>query len=104
MRNTEADYSRKRNFKGRTKELSGTIVVHSSDCDGNVDKMVRRFMKKVKHEKLMEEINSRSHFRKPSDIKREKKEATKRLIEKVNKQREELLIPKDRSFSKRNSY
>lgn len=104
MRNKETNYRGKRNSKGKPKQLSGCITVHMDECDGNADKMVRRFIKKIKQEKILEEVRLRTHFRKPSDIKRAKKEETKRLIEKVNKHREELFKPKDRSFSRRKSY
>jgi len=60
--------------------------------------MVRKFIKKAKKEGIVEEFRSRTHYIKPSDIKREEKRRRRRVIEKVNKQRQELLKPRDPRF------
>jgi len=80
--------------------ISGTLTVTAQECGGHVDKMIRRFIKKEKAEGIVEECRSRSYYTKPSDIKREARRQTKRLIEKVNRQREELLKPRGQRIAK----
>jgi ribosomal protein S21 len=99
MRNSNKSY--RGNSKRHPKKLSGCIEVTADECQGNADKMVRRFIKRVKNEKILEEARDRKHFQKPSAIRRQKLQETKRLIQKVNKCREELLKPKDRSLFKK---
>ncbi len=83
---------RKRNTP---KTITGCLVVTADECGGNAEKMVRRFIKKAKNEKIVEEYRERTHYRKPSQVKAEKRRERRRLIEKVNKQNE-LLLNKDR--------
>jgi ribosomal protein S21 len=66
------------------------VTVTHEECNGNAEKMVRRFIKKVKREGIVEEYRQRSHFIKPTVVRAERKRAKKRLIEKVNRKREEL--------------
>jgi ribosomal protein S21 len=80
--------------------LSGVLTVTAEECGGNVDKMIRRFIKKEKIEGIVEEYRSRTHFVKPSDVKREERRQVKRLIEKVNRQRRELFKPRDQRLKK----
>jgi len=79
------------------KPIRKFVTVTSEECQGNPEKMVRRFIKKVKSDGLLEEVRSRTHFTKPSEVKRMKNRDTKRLIQKVNKQREELFKPRANS-------
>ena len=92
---------RKRNnfgFRKRipSKDISGCLVVTAEECGGNPEKMVRRFIKKAKNEKIVEEFRERTHYKKPSQIKAEKRRDRRRVIEKVNKQNQ-ILFNKDRS-------
>lgn len=75
-------------------------MVTAEECGGNAEKMVRKFSKKVKKEGLMEELRSRRHFVKPTVIRAEKKRQKKRLIQKVNKKRDELFTARD-SYKRR---
>ena len=86
--------------RGNKEHLSPQITVTAAECGGNVDKMVRRFSKKVKKEGLMEEMRTRSHFVKPTVVKAEKKRQKKRVIQKVNKKRDELFTSRD-SYKRR---
>ena len=61
--------------------------VTAKECRGNVDKMIRKFIKKVKKERIIEQVRDRRFYKKPSVKKKEKriraermrrKEATKR--------------------------
>jgi ribosomal protein S21 len=58
--------------------------------------MVRRFVKKVKNDGLLDEARARRMYTKPSELRRQKKAAVRKLIEKVNKQRDSLFNPGDR--------
>ena len=77
------------------KESGGEMLVTADH--GNAEKMVRRFTKKVKNDGIIEEFRDRIRFRKPSDIRRQKKAATRKKIEKANRERETLLNPRERS-------
>jgi len=63
--------------------------------------MIRRFRKMVKNEGIVEECRNRQHFQSESEKRREKKEDRQRLIDKVNRKREELLKPRDRFIKRR---
>jgi len=55
----------------------------------------------VKNEGIVEECRNRQHFQSESEKRREKKEDRQRLIDKVNRKREELLKPRDRFIKRR---
>ena len=44
------------------------------------ERLIKRFIKKVKKEKILEECRDRMRFRKPSDIRREAKKRAKRKM------------------------
>jgi len=52
--------------------------VTSRECRGNHERMIRKFIKKTKRERLIEEIRNRKHYTKPSVAKREKSERARR--------------------------
>jgi len=80
----------RRNPRSKSKEIKGCITVTSEECQGNAEKMIRRFTKKVKKEGIIDEFRKRSHFIKPTTLRAERKRAKKRLINKVNRKRDEL--------------
>jgi ribosomal protein S21 len=80
----------------RQRPLEPCVAVHAEECNGDPEKMVRRFTKKVKREGIIEECRDRRHFKAPSETNRERKEAKKRIITQVNRRRNELLTPRDR--------
>jgi ribosomal protein S21 len=65
--------------------------------------MVRKFIKKVKRDGIIDEFRDRTHYRKPSMVKRIKNAARQRLIDKVNKRREELFTPTNKKRSGSNT-
>jgi len=65
--------------------------------------MIRRFRKLVKNEGIMQEIYDRRYYTSPSEVRREEKRQRQRLINKVNRRREELFKPRDRFVNKRRS-
>ena len=72
------------------------ITVHAEECNGDAEKMVRRFTKKVKRDGIIDEFRSRTHFVAPSEINRQRKQEKKRIVAQVNRRRDELLTPRDR--------
>ena len=51
----------------------------------SVEAMLKRFSRKVKKEKIIEEYRERQQFKKPSEIKREKKAKRKAELEKLKR-------------------
>jgi|15BtaG_2_1085339.scaffolds.fasta_scaffold13075_2 ribosomal protein S21 len=77
-------------------------TVRAEDCNGNAEKMIRRFSKLVKKDGIIEECRERAFFVKPTTRRSEKKRARERVIQKINRKRTELLTIKDRSFKGKN--
>ena len=77
------------------------VTVHHDECHGDAEKMVRKFIKKVKREGILDECRERRYFKKPTVVKTEKKRNKKRLINKVNAQRNALSDPRGYLKSKR---
>ena len=78
----------------RTREIITRTTVTAEECGYNPDRMIKKFSKKVKKDGIMEEIRCRTSYIKPSVARAERKRARKRLIQKVNKQREDLFMTK----------
>tara|TARA_A100001515_G_scaffold40572_2_gene31872 strand:- start:1488 stop:1784 length:297 start_codon:yes stop_codon:yes gene_type:complete len=83
------------------KRISGCITVTAQECGDNNERMVRKFIKKAKKEGIVDEFRSRTHFKKPSVRRSEEKARRQRIIDKVNKDRSELLNPSSKRTSKR---
>jgi len=87
---------RKRNFGKRNTPrdhvIKTCVEVTDAECNGNADKMVRRFIKKVKREGILDEIKERQYYKKPKEVRAEKKRKRKRTIEKINSDRDKLFI------------
>jgi ribosomal protein S21 len=49
------------------------VSVSSRECRGNAERMIRKFIKKVKKERIIEEIKDRRRYKKPSVKKKEKR-------------------------------
>ena len=77
------------NYKPRSsqKEITPLVTVTADECRGDADKMVRKFIKKVRNEGVLEECRDRLYFKKPTTVRGEKKRAKKRLVKKLNSQR-----------------
>jgi ribosomal protein S21 len=69
------------------KQIVSVVTVTSEECRGDAEKMVRKFIKKVKKEGILEECRERQHFKKPTTVRAEKKRDKKRLVKKLNSQR-----------------
>jgi len=86
----------------KNKPLEPCVTVYAEDNNNDADRMIRRFRKLVKMEGIIEEQRNRRYFKAPSEKRREQKEERQRLINKVNRRRDELLKPRDR-YKKRRS-
>ena len=58
-----------------SRRRGSNVVVKARECRGNHDKMIRKFIKKCKKAKIIEQIRDRRYFKKPSDVKRHAKQA-----------------------------
>ena len=74
---------------------TANVIVTARECRGNNDKMIRKFNKKVKKERIIEQIKDRQRYKKPSVLKKEKRERAAR-----NRQREER--KRQRAIERRN--
>jgi len=54
--------------------------------DGNFEKMIRKFKRKVEDAGVVSEFKDRTHFNKPSEIRRRKFNARKKTLNKVRKE------------------
>ena len=57
----------------------------------SIERMLKRFMKKVKKEGIMEELRERSYYTKPSETKRHAKKRRKRIAQDIQRKNEERL-------------
>jgi len=67
------------------------VLVTSKECRGNHERMIRRFIKKTKKERIVEQIKDRKYYKKPSIRKREEraKADRRRRRDELKKQRAE---------------
>jgi ribosomal protein S21 len=77
-------------------QINSCIIVRDRECGGDPEKMVRKFIRKVKKDGIVEEFRNRTHYRKPTEIRAERKRNKKRLIQKINKKRAELFTTRDK--------
>jgi len=61
------------------------VIVRARECRGNNEKMIRKFNKKVKKERIIEQVKDRRRYKKPSVLKKEKRERAAR-----NRKKDEL--------------
>ena len=58
-----------------SRHKKANAVVTARECRGNHEKMIRKFIKKCKKARVIEQIRDIRYFKKPSDIKRHAKQA-----------------------------
>jgi len=63
------------------------VSVTSRECRNNTERMIRRFLKKVKKERIIEEVKERRYYKKPSIAKREKSEKARRAKARLEQKR-----------------
>ena len=49
------------------------VLVTSKECRGNHERMIRRFIKKCKKERVIERYKDKQRYKKPSEKKRDKR-------------------------------
>ena len=69
---------RQRKYSRETK-ITTCITVTADECRGDAEKMVRKFCKKVKKDGIIDEFRDRTHFKKKTVARTEKKRAKKRF-------------------------
>ena len=82
---------RNKNFNKKPRPIATVLTVNSYECGDNAERMIRKFIKKVKRDGILEEARERRYFKKPTAVRAERKRNRKRLIEKTNKERDRLL-------------
>jgi len=75
----------------------GNILVTAKECRGNHERMIRRFIKKVKKEKIIEEVRNRKRYKKPSVAKKEKRIRAQRMRLKEERKRLRLQQKRNRN-------
>jgi len=65
------------------------VIVTAKECRNNSEKLIRKFNKKVKKERIIEQVKDRRRYKKPSVAKKEKRirAARTRHREALKKQR-----------------
>jgi ribosomal protein S21 len=81
---------RNKNNYNRSETIQTCLTVTADECRGDADKMVRKFIKKAKKEKICEEYRDRSSFVSGSQKRAEKKRQKQRVIKKQNLRMKEL--------------
>tara|TARA_R100000008_G_scaffold47900_2_gene28403 strand:+ start:88 stop:345 length:258 start_codon:yes stop_codon:yes gene_type:complete len=54
------------------------VSVSAKECRGNHERMIRRFIKKTKKEKIIEKVKDKRYHKKPSVAKKEKRQRAQR--------------------------
>jgi ribosomal protein S21 len=70
--------------------------VSLKQCRGNVERMIRRFIKKVKKEHIIEDVRDRKYYKKPSVAKRDKRIRAERRRRKEERKRTRAQENRDR--------
>ena len=68
---------------------NANVTVTARECRNNNERMIRKFCKKVKKERIIEQVKDRRRYKKPSVAKKEKRlrAARARKREQLKKQR-----------------
>ncbi len=73
------------------------IGVTSRETRGNVERMIKKFTKKVKKERIIEEVRDRRRYKKPSVAKKEKRIRAQRLRLKEERKRQRMQQKRNRN-------
>ena len=58
--------------------MGSNVIVRSKECRGNHERMIKRFIKKCKKERIVEQYKEKQRYKKPSVLKREKRARAER--------------------------
>jgi len=75
------------------------VTVKAKHCGNNVERMIRRFIKKTKKEKILEEVRERRYYKKPSEVRRDKIRKSDRLKDREAR-KEQAAVEKRRRNNK----
>ena len=70
--------------------------VSLKQCRGNVERMIRRFTKKVKKERIIEDFKDKRYYKKPGEAKKEKRIRAERRRQKEERKRARAQENRDR--------
>ena len=77
-----------------SKPVNVEVSIH--ECRGDTNKLIRKFIKKVKKLKILEEYRERMFYEKPSQKRRKEKAKRRRVAQKAElEKREKLKIKYD---------
>jgi ribosomal protein S21 len=76
--------------------MACNVVVDSRECRGNHEKMIRRFIKKCKKERIVEQYKERQRYKKPSEKKRDKRDRAARERKRQETKKKRLLEKRSR--------
>ena len=79
------------------KKANVNVVVTAKECRGNQERMIRRFMKKVKKERIIEGVRERKRYKKPSVAKKEKRIRAQRSRLKEERKRQRMEQKRNRN-------
>tara|TARA_Y100000310_G_C20071731_1_gene529714 strand:+ start:167 stop:403 length:237 start_codon:yes stop_codon:yes gene_type:complete len=74
-----------------SKKRSVNVVVKSKYDGEPIERMIRRFNKKVKKEKIIEDFRENRYYEKPSERKKREARRKKKVLEKLRLKRENTL-------------
>ncbi|MAF42909.1 MAG: 30S ribosomal protein S21 [Parcubacteria group bacterium] len=75
------------------------VIVKDKECRGQTERMIRRFIKKTKKERIVEEVKDRRHHKSPSLKKKEKRiRAQRRRLREERKRQRALERRKRRNY------
>lgn len=75
-------------IKSETKFKMGNFGVHLKDNE-NVETLIKRFLRKTKKEKIVEETLHKSRYQKPSEKEKAREHKRKLLVKKLNRERQQ---------------
>ena len=64
------------------------VKVTLEEADGNFERMLKKFIKRVKKARIIEEVQDRRYYTKPSVKRRRKEIMRERMLEKLKNQQE----------------
>ena len=67
------------------------VIVHAKECRGNSEKMIRKFIKKTKRARIIEEVKDRRFYKKPSVKKKEKQIRAERQRQRDERKKQRAL-------------
>ena len=76
--------------------MGSNVVVRSKECRGNHERMIRRFIKKCKKERIVEQYKDKQRYKKPSEKRRDKRARAERERKRQELKKKRLLEKRSR--------